>query len=244
MSQFEQTRNRHFGRPTLESLEERLTPSAYQLIATFPGAAPTGSFLNGLYRNVLDRNPNSTGSAYWTLQLNSGVSKGTVAAAFWESTEHRKLELNTFYGQLLHRAVDPGAMSYWLDQFQNGATEVTIMTDIVLSNEFTGGSSSANVFVDNLYQNVLGRSPDADAAQWIAALQNGQSKLGVAQSFLMGSEAISDVVDTYYENLLQREPSSNELQGWVSSITNGLNNDQAAAIAFIASAEYSALFSG
>ena len=52
------------------------------------GSLNNREFANALYVNTLDRPADQAGLDYWTGQLNSGVSRATVALAFSESAEH------------------------------------------------------------------------------------------------------------------------------------------------------------
>jgi Domain of unknown function (DUF4214) len=242
MSRSEKSGTRRFFRPSLENLEDRTTPAAYQMIATFPASQSTGTFLQGLYENTLDRPPDPSGLAFWTQQMKGGITKVAVATTFWTGTEHRSLEIDLFYNNLLGRDVDSGGLAFFLNQFQTGGNEISVQRNIILTPEFVGGSTSPTVYVNNLYTNLLGRQPDQFAAQWITSLQMGQTRIGVAQLFLTGSEAITDVVTTYYANIFNRTASKGELQGWVSSIINGFQNYQTVAVTFFNSPEYAVNF--
>lgn len=53
------------------------------------GDLSTGDFVNLLYRNVLDREADPEGQAFWTTNLQSGrVDRDDVVLAFSESPEH------------------------------------------------------------------------------------------------------------------------------------------------------------
>jgi hypothetical protein len=233
---------RHSNRLTLEHLEDRLTPAA-QLIFTSPMMLPTNNFLDSYYVNMLAHEPTAQGLAYWGAQINNGVSAATVAADIWNSPEHRGFEVNQMFKTLLGREAGTADQNFFIGQFQAGATEQQVMTTIVLSSEFTNGDTSSTAFVNNLYQKVLGRAPDAAAATWIVALDTGTSRASVAQSFILSNEALTNAVDTYYENFLQREPSNAEAQFWVNSMLNSQNAYESAALSILTSSEYMTLAS-
>jgi Domain of unknown function (DUF4214) len=53
------------------------------------GDLGSGDFVTLLYRNVLDREPDAVGAAYWTEGLTSGAfDRSDVVVAFSESSEH------------------------------------------------------------------------------------------------------------------------------------------------------------
>jgi len=236
---------RRSNRLVLEHLEDRLTPavSANQLIFSAPATQPTDNYLDSYYQNMLGHEPDAQGLAYWNGQINNGVSAATVAAGIWNSPEHRTYEVNYLFNKLLGRDAGTPTIDYFNAQFQAGATEQQVMTTIVLSSEFTNGDTSSTTFVNNLYEKVLGRTPDGSAANWVAALNSGTSRASVAQSFILSNEALTDAVDTYYENFLQREPSDAEAASWVTSMQNSQNAYESAALSILSSSEYITLAS-
>ncbi len=238
---------RRSNRLVLEHLEDRLTPTAsqlaYQLIFSAAVTQPTDNYLDSYYQNMLGHEPDSQGLAYWSAQINNGVSAATVATGIWNSPEHRTYEVNWMFDKLLDRDAGTPTIDYFNAQLQAGATEQQVMTTIVLSSEFTNGDTSSTTFVNNLYEKVLGRAPDAGAANWVAALDTGTSRSSVAQAFILSNEALTDAVDTYYENFLQREPSSDEAAAWVTSMQNSQNAYESAALSILSSSEYITLAS-
>ena len=234
---------RRSNRPVLEHLEDRLTPTAYQLIYSAAVAQATDNYLDSYYQNLLGHEPDSQGLAYWSGQIQSGVSAATVAAGIYNSTEHHTDQVNWMFNKLLGRDAGTDTIAFFDGQLQAGATEAQVMTTIVQSSEFTHGDTSSATFVNNLYQKVLGRSPDAGAAGWIAALSSGTSRASVAQSFLLSDEALTDVVDTYYENFLNREPASAEAAFWVTSMHNSQTPYESVALSILTSPEFMTLSS-
>lgn len=57
------------------------------------GGTSNPAFVSALYQNVLDRGPDPGGLAYWTAQLDAGVSRGAVTVAFTDAFEHQVLTL-------------------------------------------------------------------------------------------------------------------------------------------------------
>jgi hypothetical protein len=83
------------------------------------------------------------------------------------------------YKAAFNRAPDDGGMGYWLAQKDSGANIVTsIAQGFVNSAEFIGkyGANPTNAsYVNNLYQNVLGRAGEAGGvAYWTAEMDAGR----------------------------------------------------------------------
>jgi acetyl esterase/lipase len=72
---------------TLSSIAGQFASSP-ELVATY-GHLSDADFVRQLYRNVLDREPDSSGHAYWTNMLGSGRTRGWVMIGFSQSPEMR-----------------------------------------------------------------------------------------------------------------------------------------------------------
>jgi hypothetical protein len=162
-----------------------------------------------------------------------------VADGFWQSVEHRVLEVNQFYGEFLHRAADDAGRAFWTNAFLSGASELEVMDGILTSTEYTASHSSDTAFVNGLYEDVLSRAPDAAGqAAWLQALAGGASRGGVAQLFLTSGEANRRVVDDYYANFLGRSGDQAGEAFWLSQLQNGRASFESVAVAFLSSDEY------
>lgn len=151
------------------------------------------AFVSQLYLFVLGRPADAQGAAFWTGRLNSGVSRPLVLVEFSESEEN---VLST--GTLPTNEPDAGFYRLYQAYFQRdpdlgGLCHFTtgwptLMPTIVLrgpadffaaSPEFVAryGALSDAEFVRLVYQNVLGRSPDATGlAYWQGQLARGMSR--------------------------------------------------------------------
>src|SRR5438309_3953290 len=92
------TKRRASRVPRLEQLEDRCLLNA---------ATDAQLVVRELYAHVLDRAPDA-GQAFWVQQVLAGGSRLPVAQGFWESGEHRAMQVDQLYATLLHRGADPG----------------------------------------------------------------------------------------------------------------------------------------
>jgi hypothetical protein len=96
------------------------------------------------------------------------------------------------YQAAFHRLPDKVGLDFWTNALQQGATLEQIATDFLLTSEGTAtfGAANTKAFVTALYQNVLGRGPDAiGAAFWDNAIDSGLLTRGaVLASFSQSSE--------------------------------------------------------
>src|SRR5262249_5171764 len=84
------------------------------------GLQGQSAFVKGRYRHVLNRNPDPTGLNAWVQQLQMGVSRSQLAAVFWNSAEHRTIEVDFYYQTYLGRPADPAGRTAWVNALLSG----------------------------------------------------------------------------------------------------------------------------
>jgi hypothetical protein len=173
----------------------------------------------------------------------SGLPRQTFVFDVWRSPEHRGIEVDQFYQTYLGRASDPAGRAGWINAFLSGSSEEDVIRGFVTSSEYQGEHASDQDFVTGLYNDILGRTPDAGGlAGYVQALQAGASRQAVAQAFLTSAEAHRRVVDEYYSLFLNRPPDTVGEQGWINVLQSGQGNYESVGEAFLASGEYFARF--
>jgi len=159
----------------LEVLEDRFVPAVTN---------PT-NVVTGLYEQMLLRSPDPSGLSGWTSILTNGGSVFDVAKGLWTSAEFRSNQVTNYYSQYLHRPADTAGFTFWSNQLLSGESEQAVMAGLLSSDEFYNNAGSNTAFIDNLYKDVLGRSPDSTEQQgWITQLNNGVSRNTVVDGFL------------------------------------------------------------
>ena len=174
------------------------------------GSLDNTGFVGQLYQNVLGRGADTSGEAYWVNLLQSGTSRGQVLLDFAQSNEEKaetlslsgdpdSSEATRLYQAAFDRAPSGTDLAYWASSMQSGTTPAQIAQDFVNSSEFGADFSglSGAGFVTQLYENVLGRMPDASGLQyWTSMLQNGGSEAGVLQGFADSAENLMRTATT------------------------------------------------
>jgi len=84
------------------------------------GSLDDDGYVDLVYRNVLGREADADGSAYWSGQLRAGLQRGALMVAFSDSTEYRrfidsKVKATMLYIGMLRRAPDDAGLDYWAD---------------------------------------------------------------------------------------------------------------------------------
>jgi subtilisin family serine protease len=217
----------------------RLDAAAALGTATATPTAGDANFIQHLYSDVLGRTGDASEINSWISALNAGISRAQIARSFWESTEHRFREVDSYYARYLHRSADPAGESGFEQAMLNGVSESDVILGFVTSAEYAAGHPNAASFVDGLYQDLLGRAVDpAGRAGCVALLAATGRRDLVADSILHSSEFYGRTVDGYYTQYLLRSGGPSEELGWVTELEQGRVSIETAGIGFLASDEY------
>jgi hypothetical protein len=100
------------------------------------GGGTNAGFLNAVYVDVLNRAIDPAGSATWTAQLNSGVSRQQVAQSIVSSPESNALVVTGYYQQFLRRDPDAGGLNTFVTQLNTGIATEQVIVSFVSSTEY------------------------------------------------------------------------------------------------------------
>ena len=99
----------------------------------------------------------------------------------------------------------------------------------------TGGN---DVWVQKLYQTILGRTPTSpEIAPWVALMAGPGGPSAVALAIENSAEAHTRQVAGWYSTYLGRSPSHGEEQGWVNAMVHGVRDEDVLA-GILGSPEY------
>jgi uncharacterized repeat protein (TIGR01451 family) len=174
--------------------------------------------------------------------ISMSVVLDNIANLFTHSDEYFANLITQDYLQLLHRTPSPAEVSSWVGQMKSRLSDEQALAGFTSSPEyFQQAGSNDQAWINALYHDVLGRSPDAAGdANWLQVLATGASHFTVALGVVSSVEHESSVIATDYQRFLGRSASALEVAGWVSNMQHGMSDEQVAA-AFLASGEF---FSG
>jgi hypothetical protein len=196
-------------------------------------------YVTALYRQVLRREPDAGGLAHWVQFLNHGGTREAVVRGFWESAEHRGLQVDQLYATYLHHPADAQSRVLWVNQLRAGLSEADVTQAILLSPEYAAAHATPAAFVAGLYGDVLGRAGDAGGtARWVAQLSGGGNRADVARAFLASPEAQRRAVDAYYQDFLHRPADAGGEAAWLSALAKRRLSTGQVAEALLASEEF------
>jgi Domain of unknown function (DUF4214) len=198
------------------------------------GADPSSKrwFVMQQYRDFLGREAEAVGLNDWSALLNTNaMSREAVIQGFFGSPEFQTgvPSIVRLYLGFFNRIPDSNGLRGWVATMRGGASIASIATSFASSAEFTQtyGALSNAQFVTLVYQNVLGRAPDANGnAGWLAQLNNGVSRGQVMTGFTESLEnqmrtAPNVFVIMMYEAMLRRAADPAGYLHWVDYINRG-----------------------
>jgi RHS repeat-associated protein len=201
---------------------------------------PLTAFVTQLYRDVLGRDPEAGGLTLWVQAFQGDTTRAQVAQAVWESPEHRGLEVDQFYATYLHRAADALGRAFWIDQLLGGVSETDTAALFLTSEEYTLAHPNTAAFVNGVYADVLGRTPDAlGLVTWPPLTDQGTGgRLATARGVLTSVETEGRILDGFYAAYLHRAANAAGRQDWLAVLQSGRLTPAQVAEAFLASDEY------
>jgi uncharacterized protein YkwD len=107
------------------------SPEYYQ----FTGGADS-TWVKAMYQNLLGRQPDAPGLAYWLDRLAHGAVRDEVALGFAASAEREGMAVQELYARYLGRSAGDSEVAFWVASFKTGTTSEQIITGFVGSDEY------------------------------------------------------------------------------------------------------------
>jgi hypothetical protein len=213
----------------------------------------TTEFVKQVYRDFLSREADAGGLAYWVGEIEAGrKTRAQLVESYINSAEfgEKVSPVTRLYFAYFNRIPDYSGLMYWVGRYKDGAELITISNAFAGSGEFvtTYGSLSNSAFVTLVYQNVLGREPNASGlTYWAGELDagnrtRGQVMIGFSESAENKTIMESKIYVTMtYIGLLRRSPDQDGYNYWVSQMDGG-RSGLGLINGFLNSNEYAARF--
>lgn len=184
------------------------------------------------YTDLLGRTASAANLAHWSGQLNQGkVTPEAMMQTFLESEEadDKTHSVARLYQAFFLRNADIDGFQFWTERRRGGYSLSSIADSFAGSTEFVRryGTLSNAAFVDQIYRNVLGRTPDRNGkAFWTSRLDGGGSRGDVMVQFSNSNEYRftqwrRTQVIVAYGCMLRRMPTTEEINVWSSQFAKG-----------------------
>lgn len=149
---------------------------------------------NGDRKEAVTRSSNTAPIEQISLTASAnGLAKTTVVSNDLVGATARN-EIYRLYHAILGRDPDATGFGTFTTQFKSGTTAVQIATSLLGSPEFAQkyGTLTDLQFANLMYQNALGRAPEAGAAEgWVSAIAAGTTRASLAQQAADSTEGLA-----------------------------------------------------
>jgi hypothetical protein len=191
-----------------------------------PPFATVDAFTTRQFRDLVGRAPTGAELSDWRGRVGGGsvTPHAAIDQLLSSSSVGKVASVVRLYQAYYRRPPDGGGFRYWRDQVRRGVSIDKISQSFATAPEFKDlyGSVSDDRFVVLVYQNVLGRDPDASGrSYWVSQLRKGVSRGKVMTGFSESPEnkattkRATDIVLVIHL-MLDRVPTSGE-RAWAGT---------------------------
>jgi hypothetical protein len=212
----------------------------------FASGESAGLRATEVYANTLHRAPDPGGLAAATASLANGLTDTQLAGVFVTSTEYaandggdaNQVFVAQVYRDLLGREADPGGLETFTRQLDLGVLSRAKAVDFIQhSPEYY------SVVVTGLYQEVLGRAPDASGLASTTVFLSSHTALETRSELTSSDEYFSNrgqsnntgFLQAFYEDALGRSPDAGGAQAYSALLASGVSRGTVAELVFASS---------
>ncbi|MFP5320775.1 MAG: DUF4214 domain-containing protein, partial [Acidimicrobiia bacterium] len=197
---------------------------------------PAGEYVDDAHRSFLGRAPSEVERSRWAPTVELG-HRGALTRALAASDEWAGARIDELYRTVLGRPADPAGRAHWVRHVAAGHTLESVAALLYGSGEYwSAAGGTAPGFVEAIYADVLGRTPDEEGRRhWVATVEAGTPTAAVAAGFYGSLESRLDRVTALFHAVLGRAPDDAGAAYWVDVVPR--LGDVALAAALAASAE-------
>lgn len=171
--------------------------------------SPVRRYVAHALRDLLGRAAVAAEVEGWTRQLDSGVSRATLASCLLNSTERRDRWVTRMYERFLKRAPNHEMLRYWSEQLASRRSQEEVLSGILSSPEYLEMNGQRHdQFVRALYRDLSSERPsNEDVDAWVGLLDSASaSRTCIAHLFVTTDEFRRRMIREWYLNYLDREP--------------------------------------
>ena len=174
-------REQRAGGRSLDSVSDEFARSP-EFAETY-GALGDEAFVDLVYGNVLDRDPDAGGRAFWLDQLANGRTRGSLMTLFSESPEFiettgtqvapssTEAAVARLYAAMFGREADPAGLDHWVSEVNRGVPIDDVAWHFIRTEEFQnlygGFEFDPYAMLMVIYRNGMNR--DIDEAGYLLA---------------------------------------------------------------------------
>ncbi|MCU1454217.1 MAG: hypothetical protein JWN46_2363 [Acidimicrobiales bacterium] len=202
---------------------------SHRVIPPFP---TIGEFVSWQYGDFTGVSATPSEQLIGVDQINHGAAPASIPQRLRRTPDARAHvdPVTRLYFAFFARLPDHGGFDYWIRRDRRGMSLLTIADRFAKSPEYVSryGALDNRHYIDLVYQNVLGRGPDAAGSDyWTGQLDaHARTRSEVMTAFSESPEDVTrrgpsvDVVVTWID-MLHATPSQATFDSWVTKLTSG-----------------------
>ena len=205
------------------------------------GGTQNQRYVNDVFFELLNRPADPGALQSFGGELASGTAKGVIllqietAVGSSGRNEYNDNTVNNLFQQYLGRNADLGALNSFGVELTNGAGIQNLEAQIIGSDEyFTNAGGTNQLFIAQMYRDLVNRNPDAGGASFYLNFINqttqqnptfsqAQVRSLTVANFLGQTEPIQDQLTVYYAQFLNRNPDPAGLAFYTVQLQNSVN---------------------
>ncbi len=192
-----------------------------EFAARYPEGLDDEAFVALLYHNVLQREPDAEGLAYWLRVLDEGNLRSQVLVSFADSDEFIAGSGDEFADELAEA-----------EQVER-AVQAELESEGDDSGDVHSDDTDYQDFVENLYDAAFNRPADAQGlGYWVSQLAQNKLDLSAVAEAFMASDEFGEIyghgladdvfITVLYHNVLGRDPDTDGQAYWLGQLVAGL----------------------
>jgi hypothetical protein len=186
-------------------------------------------FVAAAFQDLLNRTADAGGLAFWSGQLDQGVSRTAVLQGIEASTEYRTVVINSYFQRFLHRNADQAGLTFFLNLLANGGPDEQVAAMVLGSAEYfqmRGGNSNSG-FLTAMFNDLFNHPPDANAqSNFTQALASGAATRAQVAAIVLGStEYQHSLIQSDFLLLLHRSADGTGLAFFTHSLAGGAHDE-------------------
>lgn len=187
------------------------------------GGTPNERFVRQLYRDLVGREAESAGLAFWVGRLqNVPGARGRLALEIQDTTEAKARALERIFQRYLGRAIDGNALLFFQGFLARGNTLEAAAVEVIASAEYFNRAGGTNdLFIAAVFRDVVGRPADpAGQAFWVAEIARS-TRGAVAKRIFATPEAKTLQANEAFTAVLRRAGDTAGLTFFTGQLNSG-----------------------
>jgi hypothetical protein len=197
--------------------------------------------VRGMYRLILDRNPDPVGLAAGVSAFKSGTPLASVALTLLHSNEYETRVVAGDYRTILGRAGTTAEIATWVARMDAGMSAESVAQGFFGSDEFAHGRDNG-VYIESFYEDIMGRpATPSELSSNVTGLNSGVTNVTAVATLVGSVSGEGAVVGSLYATILGRSADVPGLTTAVNAMQGGKLGFADVAANLFGSAEFAAL---